>query len=102
MHGLPLATARDGIANYLQTLISIYILLILAYVLSQMFFGFGGRVPYSRPVNAVLEFLRQVCEPYLRVFRRFVPMFGPLDLSPLVGVLVLQFAGALVVRLIRG
>ena len=102
MHGLLLATARDGNANYLQTLISIYILLILAYVLSQMFFGFGGRVPYSRPLNAVLEFLRQVCEPFLRVFRRFVPMFGPLDLSPLVAVLVLQLVGGLVVSLIRG
>ena len=83
MHGLLLATARSGIANYLQTLISIYILLILAYVVSQMFFGFGGRVPYSRPLNAVLEFLRQACEPYLRVFRRFVPMFRRSRIRPL-------------------
>jgi YggT family protein len=97
-----LATARTSIADYLDTLISIYILLILAYIVSQMFFSFGGRVPYSRPLTAVLEFLRQVCEPFLSIFRRFVPMVGPVDLSPLVAVIVLQVVGRLVVNLIAG
>jgi len=97
-----LATARASIADYVDTLISIYILLILAYIVSQMFFSFGGRVPYSRPLNAVLEFLRQVCEPFLGIFRRFVPMLGPVDLSPLVAVIVLQVVGRIVVNLIAG
>ena len=97
-----LATARQSIADYLDTLISIYILLILAYIISQMFFSFGGRVPYSRPLNAVLEFLRQVCEPFLAIFRRFVPMLGPIDLSPLVAVLALQIVGRIIVNLIAG
>lgn len=99
---LPLATVRTEVANYLDTLITVYVLLILAYVVSQMFFGFGGRVPYSRPLNAVLEFLRQVCEPFLRIFRSFVPMVGPLDLSPLVAVLVLQIGGRVLVNVIAG
>jgi uncharacterized protein YggT (Ycf19 family) len=59
-------------------------------------------VPYSRPLNAVLEFLNQVCEPFLRIFRRFIPMVGPLDLSPIVAVFVLQLVGNVVVSLIRG
>ena len=99
---LPLATARTDIADYLSTLISIYILLILAHIVAQMFFGFGGRVPYSRPLNAVLEFLGQVCEPFLRIFRRFIPMVGPLDLSPLAAIIVLQFGGRIIVNLIAG
>lgn len=99
---VPVATARQDIADYVSTLIWLYTLLILAYVVSQMFFGFGGRVPYSRPLNAILEFLRQVCEPFLRIFRRFVPMVGPLDLSPLVAVLALTFVGRIVVSLIQG
>jgi YggT family protein len=37
-----------------------------------------------------------VCEPYLRLFRRILPSMGPLDLSPLVGTIVLWvLAGAL-------
>jgi YggT family protein len=59
-------------------------------------------VPYSRWSDAVLGFLRDVCEPYLRIFRRFIPMIGPLDISPIVALLVLNFAGAIVVRLISG
>lgn len=102
MLAMPPATVRTDIADYLDTLITIYVLLILAYVVSQMFFGFGGRIPYSRPLNAVLEFLRQVCEPFLRIFRRVVPMVGPLDLSPLVAVLVLQIGGRIIVNLVHG
>ena len=51
---------------------------------------------------AVLDFLRQVCEPYLRFFRRFIPPLGPLDMSPIVAILVLYVVGGIVVSLIRG
>jgi uncharacterized protein YggT (Ycf19 family) len=51
---------------------------------------------------AILDFLRQVCEPYLGIFRRFIPPIGPLDLSPIVGILVLTIGGGLIVRLIAG
>ena len=50
----------------------------------------------------MLEFLRQVCEPYLAIFRRFIPPIGPLDISPIVAILVLSIVGGIVVNLIRG
>jgi YggT family protein len=50
----------------------------------------------------VLTFLRDVTEPYLRIFRRFIPPLGPLDLSPIVAILVLQIGGGIIVELIRG
>jgi uncharacterized protein YggT (Ycf19 family) len=99
---LVLATARETIADYLQALIFVYTILIFVYIVVQLFFGFGGRVPYNRSSNAVLEFLRQVCEPFLSIFRRIIPPLGPLDLSPIVAVLVLQFVGGLIVAVIRG
>ena len=52
-------------------------------------YSVGIRPPYSRWWNAVVEFLRQVVEPYLRIFRRVLPMFGPFDLSPMVATFVL-------------
>jgi YggT family protein len=97
-----LATARTQIADYMQTLISVYVILILLYILSTLFFSFGGSVPYNRVLNGVLEFLRQTCEPYLRLFRRFIPPLGPLDLSPMVAIIALYVVGGLVVGLIRG
>ena len=99
---LVMASARETIADYLQALIFVYIVLIFVYIVSQLFFGFGGRVPYNRSSNAVLEFLRQVCEPYLSIFRRVIPPLGPLDISPIVAVLLLQFVGGLIVSVIRG
>jgi uncharacterized protein YggT (Ycf19 family) len=99
---LPLATARETIAGYLAAVILVYTILIIAYILSSLFFAFGGRIPYSRWSGAVLGFLRDVCEPYLSIFRRFIPTIGPLDLSPVVAIFVLQLVGGLVVNLIRG
>jgi uncharacterized protein YggT (Ycf19 family) len=53
------------------------------------------RVPYSRTTAAVQQFLDEVVRPYLRLFRR-LPTLGPLDLSPIVGVIVLLVAAGLV------
>jgi YggT family protein len=63
-------------------------------------FALGARVPYSRPLNAILDFLRDVSEPYLRIFRRLPLRVGPLDLSPIVAIFVLQIVGGIVVSLI--
>jgi uncharacterized protein YggT (Ycf19 family) len=102
LHAFVLATVRDDIAGYVQAVIRVYTLLIIAYILSSMFFAFGGRVPYARWTSAVLGFLRDVCEPYLAVFRRFIPALGPIDLSPIIAIFVLNILGGIVVRLIQG
>jgi len=102
LHGLVLATVRDDIGGYILAVIRVYTLLIIAYILSSMFFAFGGRVPYARWSSAVLGFLRDVCEPYLAIFRRFIPPLGPIDLSPIIAIFVLNILGGIVVRLIQG
>jgi YggT family protein len=96
------ATVRDDIAGYVRAIITVYTLLIIAYILSSMFFAFGGRVPYARWSSAILGFLRDVCEPYLAIFRRFIPPLGPIDLSPIVAIFVLQIVGGIIARLIQG
>jgi len=96
------ATFREDLADYVYAVFVVYTLLIIAYILSSLFFAFGGRVPYSRGVNAVLGFLRDVCEPYLSIFRRFIPPLGPLDLSPVIAIFLLQLVGRLVANLIAG
>jgi uncharacterized protein YggT (Ycf19 family) len=97
-----LADVRDEIAGYVGAVFLVYTLLIIAYILSSMFFAFGGRVPYSRWSSAVLGFLRDVCEPYLGFFRRFIPPLGPIDLSPIVAIFVLMIVGQLVASVIAG
>jgi YggT family protein len=99
---LILATAREQIANFLNALLTVYVILIFAYILTSLIFAFGGRIPYSRWSSAVLGFLRDVCEPFLGLFRRFIPPIGPVDVSPIVAILVLQIAGRLIINAIHG
>ena len=99
---LVLATARESIAGFLQALLWVYLILIFAYIITSLIFSFGGRIPYSRWSSAVLGFLRDVTEPYLSLFRRFIPPIGPVDVSPIVAILVLQIVGGIIIDLIRG
>ena len=92
--------ARSQIAGFLDALIWVYSLIIIAWVISSFVFSMGLRVPYSRPLNALLDFLRDVSEPYLRIFRRLPLRIGPLDLSPIVALLALQIVGGIIVRAI--
>jgi YggT family protein len=95
---LALAVTRDDIASYVNTLFWVYILIIFVYILLNMMFQLGLRPPYSRALNAFLGFLRDVSEPYLRLFRRIIPSAGMFDFSPIVAILVLY----LLQRIITG
>jgi YggT family protein len=97
------ASARVELARYLSTLIYIYTLLILAHIVVNWLFAFGLRPPYNRATSAVLGFLRDVCEPFLRIFRRLIPSFGAIDLSPIVAIFVLVIVDRVIVEgLIHG
>ena len=98
-----LASARTQIADYLSTLIYVYTLLIILYVVIQLLFSLGLRPPYSRATDVVMGFLRDVCEPFLRVFRRLIPSLGGIDLSPLLAIITLEILNGVVVQgLIHG
>lgn len=92
---------RTDIADFLSAVLWVYTICIFAYIVSTLVFSLGVRVPYSRPVTALLDFLRDVSEPFLRVFRRLGLRIGPLDLSPIVALFVLRIVGGLIVGLIR-
>ena len=96
------AVTRVDVANYVSALFEVYILLIFVYILLNLLFSFGVRMPYSRFTNAVLGFLRDVCEPYLKIFRRFIPPIGMLDLTPMIAIIVLYFVRTIVVNAIAG
>jgi uncharacterized protein YggT (Ycf19 family) len=100
---LVLASARTQIADFLSAVIQVYTLLIILYIVIQLLFSVGFRPPYSRATDAILGFLRDICEPFLSIFRRFLPSFAGLDFSPLLAILTLQIINSVVVgRLIHG
>jgi YggT family protein len=68
--------------NFVDVFIYVYILVLILYVITSWI-----TLPYS--LSPVQRFLNDVCDPYLRVWRKVIPMVGPLDLSVLVGILAL-------------
>jgi uncharacterized protein YggT (Ycf19 family) len=92
-----IASTRTTIADYVSTVIYVYIILIFVYVLLQWLFNFGVRIPYSRASDAMITFLRDVCEPILRIFRGF-SRFGPVDLSPIFAIIVLELLNGFLVQ----
>ena len=88
-----LADAVSTAQSFVDVFVGVYVLLIFAYVLTSWI-----RLPYS--FNRIQRFLYDVCEPYLRLFRRILPPLGPVDLSPIVGVVVLVAVDQIVIRLL--
>ncbi|WP_354702060.1 hypothetical protein DSM112329_02413 [Paraconexibacter sp. AEG42_29] len=102
LSSLVLAFGRGDVADYVKAVLLVYTLLVIAFILQSLYFGFGGRMPYSRWSGAIIGFLNETVGPFLAFFRRFIPQLGPLDLSPMVGIFSLQIVGGIVVAIIRG
>jgi uncharacterized protein YggT (Ycf19 family) len=102
-HALVLASARTTIADYLSAVIYVYTLLIILHIVIQLLFAVGLRVPYSRTSDAILGFLRDITEPFLRIFRRVMPQFGGFDFSPIIAIFALSiFNNIIIERVIHG
>jgi len=97
-----LADTRDVIADYVGALFLVYLVLIIIRVLLTWI----PRIPYNRALRASIGFIEEVTDPYLNLFRRFLPPIGgggfALDLSPILGIILLLILQRVVVGLIAG
>jgi YggT family protein len=96
------ASVRSSIGDYVGALFEVYLIILLVYILLNLMFALGVRPPYSRFTDAVLGFLREVSEPYLRIFRRLLPPIGMMDFTPMLAIIVLGVVGKVVTNLIQG
>jgi YggT family protein len=97
---IPVADTRDTIADYVGAIFLVYLVLIIIRVL----LSWIPRMPYNRALRAVVTFIEEVTDPYLNVFRRFLPPVGggafAMDLSPILAIILLVIAQQVVVGLI--
>jgi YggT family protein len=93
--------SRANIADYVNALFLVYMILIFVRIL----LSWIPRMPYNRALSTVVGFIHEVTDPYLNVFRRFLPPVGgggfALDLSPIVAIIVLLIAQSVIVGAIR-
>ena len=90
-----LADAASSLQSFVTVFVSIYILCIFAWVLLTWI-----QLPYSSVAATLQRFLDEVVSPYLGLFRGRIPTLGPLDISPIVAVIVLLVAARVVNALI--
>ena len=90
-----LRDAASSLEQFVRVFVGIYILLILIWVLLSWV-----RIPYSRTFATVERFLDEVVTPYLGIFRGRIPTIGPIDISPIIAVVVLLIAQELVIYVI--
>ena len=99
---LLLAVDRTEVADYLNTLLLVYLVLIFIRIIMTWI----PRIPYNRWLDMFLTFVKDVTDPYLNLFRRLIPPVrmgpGALDLSPIVAVFVLFIVGGIVVSAVHG
>ena len=90
----------EQLADFVAALVLVYTICIVAWVVLSLVFSLGVRVPYNRFVSGIMDFLRDVSNPFLNLFRRLPLQIGPLDLTPMVAIIVLQIGGGIIVGLI--
>ena len=100
-----LAIDRNDVADYVNAVFVVYLILIFARILLSWLESFN-RVPASATLRPVYDFLHETTDPYLNLFRRVLPPLGgsrfALDLSPIIAIIVLVIVQSIVVGLIEG
>jgi YggT family protein len=96
------AIDRIDVANYVSTLITVYVVLIFIRILASYF----RNIPYYRALDVFLRFVTEVTDPWLNLFRRLIPSMrvggASLDLTPMIATFALILLGRVVTSLIAG
>lgn len=96
---VPPAIGRADIADYVEALFLVYLVLIFIRVL----LSWVPRMPYNLYLRAVVRFIEETTDPYLNLFRRVIPPIGGrLDISPILAIFLLLIVQGIVVGAIRG
>jgi YggT family protein len=99
------ALTRDDVATYVDALFTVYFILIITYIVLSWIRQFRT-IPYNTALRAVIGFIDETVEPYLNLFRRWIPPLrlggAGLDLSPIVAIILLLIVQSLVVNAMSG
>jgi YggT family protein len=99
------ALSRDDVATYVSALFTVYFILIITRIVLSWIQQFRP-LPYNPALRTLIGFVEESVDPYLNVFRRFIPPLrlggAGLDLSPILAIFVLLIVQSLVVNAIEG
>jgi YggT family protein len=86
----------DTVISLINWVFTIYMLFLIVHILLSWF-----QLPYNIWLGRIRGVLYDTVEPYLRIFRGIIPPIGMFDLSPLIAIIVLQLARAIIVSVLK-
>jgi len=90
-----LLDAVGAVQTFITIFTSVYVLALLLYIITSWV-----QLPYS--LRGVQRFLADACEPYLRFWRRLLPLsIGAFDFSPIVGIFALVIVSRILVAILN-
>lgn len=81
-------SATELLTDSLVNFLNIYLLLIFVRILLSWFQTAGW-------AQQAMSFLSPITDPYLNIFRSFIPPLGGIDLSPILAIFSLQIISSL-------
>ncbi len=82
-----------------EELLSLYWYVVIIAAVYSMLVSFGVLDTRSRVVWTIGDFLYRLTEPALRPIRRYIPVFGGIDISPLILILIIWALQMLLTRI---
>ena len=79
-------------------IIDLYKFVLIIYVIATWLVGFGIINTGIRLVYSNLDTLHRICEPSIRIVRKFIPSFGNIDISPIIVFILLEFLKRLIIE----
>jgi len=88
----------NSLLGLIIQIINLYKFILLIYIIATWLINFNIINTSNRFIYSVMEVLYKLCEPSLRLVRRYVPFFGNIDISPIIVYLLLWFFQSLLIE----
>ena len=88
----------NSLLGLIIQIINLYKLVLLIYIIATWLISFNVINTSNRFIYSAMEILYRLCEPSLRLVRKYVPAFGNIDISPIIVYLLLWFIQSLLIE----
>ena len=88
----------NSLLGLIIQLINLYQFLLLVFIITTWLISFNIINTSNRFVYSIVDGLYRLCEPTLKLIRKYLPSFGTVDISPVVAYMFLWFVKSLLIE----
>ena len=88
----------NSLLGLIIQIINLYQFILIIYIISMWLVSFNIINTSNRFVYSLIEAMHRLCDPSLKIVRKYVPSFGTVDISPVIVYLLLWFLKSLLIE----